>query len=124
MKLRHYETLKGTLENEGRLQLTTQEMFEMHLYDADAAEEMALCGEDSSPIERMSVAYYLEERLYGRPDGTVCQRCKTLAMPFAEVIIQEMVQDLEDEGRLGDSEDCRDLLNRLERETGLDRGPD
>ena len=92
-------------------------VMEMHLFDVEAAEEKALCGEDSSPVERMSVGYYLEERLCGRPVGTVCQECKTLAMPLAEVI-------LEDKGRLGDAEDCRELADRLARETGLDRGPD
>ncbi len=124
MKLRHCETLKATLENEGRYLLTTQEMFKMHLYDAEAAEDNAFCGEDSSPIDRMSVGYYLEERLYGPQDWTVCDRCKVLAMPLAEVIIEEMAEDLEDEGRLGDAEDCRELLNTLARETGPDRGPD
>ena len=96
----------------------------MHLFDPHAAEEKALCREDSSSIERMSVDYYLEERLCGRPVGTVCERCKALAMPFAEVIIEDMAQDLEDEGRLGDAEDCRELLKRLVRESGMDRGPD
>ena len=99
-------------------------MFELHLLDENAAEEQALCGEDSSPVERMSVGYYLEERLCGRPVGTVCQDCKALAMPLAKVILEGMAEDLEDEGRLGDAEDCRELLNRLARETGLDRGPD
>ena len=50
--------------------------------------------------------------------------CKAQAMPLAEAIIEDMAQDLEDEGRLGDAEDCRELLDRLARETGLDRGPD
>ena len=96
----------------------------MHLFYADAAREKALCGEDSSSIERMSVGYYLEERLCGRPVGTVCQDCKTLAMPLAKVILEDMAQDFEDEGRLGDAEDCRELLKRLVRESGPDRGPD
>ena len=96
----------------------------MHLFDAEAAREKALCRKDSSSIDRMSVGYYLEERLRGRPVGTVCQDCKTLAMPLAEAIIEDMAQDLEDEGRLGDAEDCRELLSRLARESGLDRGPD
>ena len=102
----------------------SNEVKEMHLFDSDAAEEKSLCGEESSSIERMSVEYYLEERLCGRPVGTVCERCKTLAMPLAEVVIIDKALELEDEGRLGDAEDCRELLNRLARETGLDRGPD
>ena len=100
------------------------EVIEMHLYDAEAAEDNPFCGEDSSPVDRMSVGYYLEERLYGRQDCTVCERCEALAMPLAEDIIQEMAEDLEDEGWLGDAEDCRDLLNKLAREKALDRGPD
>ena len=93
----------------------------MHLFDANAAREKALCRKDSSSIERMSVGYYLEERLCGHPVGTVCQDCKTLAMPLAEAIIEDMAQALEYEGRLGDAEDCRELLNRLARESGLGR---
>ena len=108
----------------GRNAAVRNEVMEMHLFDAEAAEEKALCGEDSSPVERMSVGYYLEERLCGRPVGTVCQECKPLAMPLAKVILEDMAQDLEDKGRLGDAEDCRELADRLARETGLDRGPD
>ena len=98
-------------------------LMEMHLFDAEAPEEKALGGGDSSSIERRSVDYYLEDRLRGLSVGTVCERCKALAMPLAEGIVEGMAQDLEDEGRLGDAEDCRELLNRLARETGLDRGP-
>ena len=47
--------------------------------------------------------------------------CKALAMPLVKVILEDMAQDLEDEGRLGDAEDCHELLNGLARETGLDR---
>ena len=95
----------------------------MHLFNAEADEEKVRCTEGSSSIERMSVRYYLEERLCGRPAGPVCERCKGLAMPLAEVIIEEMAENLEDEGRLGDAEDCRELLNRLVRETTPTRGP-
>ena len=101
-----------------RREAARKELMEMHLFDTEADEEKALCGEDSSPIELMSVGYYLEERLFGRPVGTVCERCKTLAIPLATVILEDMAEDFEDEGRLGDAEDCRDLLNTLARETG------
>ena len=94
------------------------EVKEIHLFDAEVAEEKGLCGENSSFIERMSVGYCLEERLCRRPVGTVCERCKARAMPLAEVIIKDMAQNLEDEGRLGDAEDCRLLAVRLARETG------
>ena len=99
-------------------------VMEMHLFGAEAAEEKALCGEDSSAVERMSVDYYLEGRLCGRVAGTVCDRCKTMAVPLAKVTLGHMAQDLEDENRLGDADDCRELLSRLARETELDRGPD
>lgn len=100
------------------------EVMEMHLFDAEATEEKPLCGEDSSPVEQMSVDYYLEELLCGLPVGTVCDKCKALAMPLVEAIIEDMAGDLEDEGRLGDAEDCRELLNTLAREMGMDRRPD
>ena len=118
------KTVKMNQGTGRRLEDVRTEVLEMHLFDADADEEKALCGEDSSPIELMSVGYYLEERLFRRPVGTVCERCKTLAMPLAEVIIEDMAEDFEDEGRLGDEEDCRELLNTLAMETGLVRGPD
>ena len=113
------ETRPGTGR---RHEAVRNEMFESHLFDSEAPEEKALCGGDSSPVERMSVKYYLEERLCGRPVGTICGRCKTLTMPLAEVVIEDVAEDLEDEGRLGDAEDYRELLRRLARETGLDRG--
>ncbi len=72
----------------------------------------------------MSVGYYLEERLRGRPVGTVCQDCKVLAMPLAEDILEDMAEDLEEDGLPGDAENCRELLKRLVRESGLDRGLD
>ena len=115
------ETKRGTGRRPGA---ATSTVMEIHLFDAEAAEEKALCGGYSSAVERMSVGYYLEERLRGGPVETVCERCKALAMPLAEVVIEDMAQDLEDEGRSGDAEDCRELAVRLARETGLDRGPD
>ena len=107
-----------------RLEAVRNEVSESHLFYAEAPEEKALCGGYSSAVERMSVGYYLEERLRGCPVGTVCERCKALAVPLAKVGIEDMAQDLEHEGRSGDAEDCRELLIRLARETGLDRGPD
>ena len=45
------------------------------------------------------------KRLRERPVGTVCDRCKTLAMPLSEVIIEDMVENLEEEERFGNAED-------------------
>ena len=124
MRVADDNTLKMNPGTGRRHEAAKNEVIEMHLFDSEAAKENALCEEDSSPIERMSVGYYLEERLRGCPVGTVCDRCTVLAMPLAEVIIKDLAEDLEDDRRLGDAEDCRELLNRLARETGLARGPD
>ena len=123
MRVRNDDILKMNPGTGRRHEAVRNEVFESHLFNAEAPEEKALCGGYSSAVERMSVGYYLKERLRGCPVGTVCERCKALAVPLAEVVIKDMAQDLEDEGRSGDAEDCRDLLTRLARETGLDRGP-
>ena len=117
-------TLEMNPRTERRLKAVRNEIFESHLFYSATTEEKALCGKDSSPVERMSVGYYLEERLCGRPVGTVCQDCKALAMPLAEDILEDMAEDLEEDGLPGDAEDCRELLKRLVRESGLDRGLD
>ena len=117
---RMLETRPGTGR---RHEAVRNEVSESHLFNAEASEEKALCGGYSSTVERMSVGYYLKGRLRGCPVGTVCERCKALAMPLAKVGIEDMAQNLEDEGRFGDAKDCRELLRRLARETGLDRGP-
>ena len=70
------------------------EVIEMHLFDENAAKEMSFCRDNASPIDRMSVGYYLEERLCGRQVGAVCERCQVLAMPLAEEIIEDMAEDL------------------------------
>ena len=85
---RMLETRPGTGR---RHEAVRNEMFESHLFDSEAAEENALCRGGSSPVERMSVGYYLKERLCGRPVGTVCESCKKLAVPL-------IVRDLEAEG--------------------------
>ena len=120
MKLHDHETPRATLETEGMSPLIRHEVMEMHLFDESVVEEQALCGRGTTRTERMGVREYLEERLDGSPVGTVCQDCKALAMPLGGVTIGDMAKDLEDEGRLGDAEDCRELLKRIARETGLD----
>ena len=60
MKTRGDETMKATLETNGRY-----EVREMHLFDTDAREEKALCGVDTSADELRGVDGYLEDRLYG-----------------------------------------------------------
>lgn len=124
MRLADDNTLKTTPRTGRKHEAVRNEVMQMHLFDENAAKEMSLCREDSSSIERMSVGYYLEERLCGRPIGAVCERCKALVMSLADDIIEEMAEVLEEEGRFGDAEDCRELFNTLAGETVLNGGPD
>ena len=60
MNDRNDETMKATLETDGRY-----EVREMHLFDTDAREEKALCRVDTSADELRGVDGYLDDRLYG-----------------------------------------------------------
>ena len=91
------------------------EVVEMDLFDPNADEEKALCGEDTSANDRISVDYYLERRKDGLEVGTVCEACKALVVPFA----LNLIQDLEAEGLLDEAEKYRKLADTLLRETGL-----
>ena len=113
MKTRGDETMKATLETNGRY-----EVREMHLFDTDAREEKALCGVDTSADELRGVDGYLEDRLYGSSVGTVCEGCKALAAPFAV----KRIRGMEAEGLLDEAEEYRQLADTLLRETGLGPG--
>ncbi len=91
---------------------------EMHLFDENAPEEEALCGVETSREERMSVEYYLEDRVHGASVGNVCQECKTLAAPLAGKVIEAAIEEHEAEGRFDVAEDYRELAQTLARETG------
>ncbi len=95
--------------------MMTCEVMETHLFDANANVERALGGEETSANDRMSVDYYLERRKDGLEVGTVCERCKALAAPFA----MSLARDLEAEGRLDEADEYRRLADTLLRETGL-----
>ena len=41
-------------------------------------------------------------------------------MPLAKDLLEAMAQDLDEDGWLGEAEDCRELVNTLGRETGQD----
>ena len=82
-------------------------------------EEQALCGTDAHDTERRGVRAYLEDRLDEIQVGTVCEMCKAPAAHFAMNISRDMEADEMEE----EAEDCRELADRLARETGLDRGP-
>ena len=92
------------------------EVMEMHLFEADAADAKALCGADTSD-EMWSVSGYLEYSVYGLSVGNVCPACKALAVPLAEDMIEDIVENLEAEGRRDTAEDYRKLAHRLARET-------
>ncbi len=84
MTARFDDTLNPRLETERRY-----EVIEMHLSDTNAVVPKALCGADTAHDLR-DLKGYLEDRLYEVPVGTVCQDCKALAMPHAEVILEAM----------------------------------
>lgn len=109
-------TMKVTPETGRRSEMKTCEVVVMGLFDPNADEEKALCGEDSSANDRMGVDYYLEQRRDGLEVGTVCEACKALAVPFAI----GLARDLEAEGRLKEADEHRQLAGTLLRETGLE----
>ena len=110
MKNRNDETMKATLETNGRC-----EVREMHLFDTDATEEEALCGAETSADDRRGVNGYLEDRLDGNWIGTVCEGCKAQTVPFAV----NLTRDLEAESRQDEADEHRKLADTLLRETGL-----
>ena len=109
MRLRDYRTLQATPEANGRC-----ETMEMHLFDTNARKENALCGAGTSGDDLRGVNGYLEDRLYGLSVGVACEGCKTLAVLFAE----NLVRDLEADGRVNEAEECGRLAGALLRETG------
>lgn len=119
MNLHNRDALRANLEAEGMFRLAVHEMFEMHLFHEDAAEEQALCGRDTASTERRGVMGYLEDRLYGNRVGTVCQRCKDRAAPFTRKIID----DLEADERMEEADEYRLLADTLAKERGPGRRP-
>ena len=113
MRVPDDDTLKMKPGTGRRHEAVRTEVMEMHLFDTQAPEEKALCGQDSSSIERRSVDYYPEDRLRGRSVGTVCERCKSLSIPFAA----DIIQDREAEGLEHEAEEYRQLVDMLQRET-------
>ena len=111
--------LKATPETGRRHEIMACEVMKMHLFDTCAVEEKALCGEDTSANDRISVDYYRERRKDGLEVGTVCERCKAMAVPFA----LNLIQYLEAEGFLDEAEEYRRLADTLLRETGLAPSP-
>ena len=116
MNVHDDSTMKVTPETRRRYEMMRREQIEIHLFGTHAVEEKAHCGEDTSANDRMSEGYYMEGRKDGLEVGTVCERCKAMAVPFA----MSLTRDLEAEGLLDEAEEYRRLADTLLRETGLD----
>ena len=89
------------------------ELIEMHLFDADAREEEALCGAEVSVLDLTTVQDYLERRRHLLSLPTVCGGCKGLAIPFARM----RGSAVEAEGTTDEAEAYRHLADTLSRET-------
>ena len=85
----------------------------MHLFDADAREEMALCGTEASVLDLTTVQDYLERRRHDLSLPTVCNRCKVSAIPFARMRGSALL----DEGRTDEAEIYRQITDTLSSET-------
>ncbi len=59
-------------------------MNEMHLYDEESRKEEALCGTETCDIDRITVQYYLKDRMDGPSAGLLCEACKMIAVRWAE----------------------------------------
>ena len=116
MNVHDDSTVVVTLATIRRHEMKTCKVVELHLIDPNANKERAFCGEDTSIHDRISVYGYLEDRLRGSWVGTICERCKALAVPFAK----RRARNLEAEGRLEEADEYRLLADTLRRETGLE----
>ena len=88
-------------------------MIEMHLFDADAMEEEALCEAEASVLDLTTVQDYLERRGHDLSLPTVCNHCKVSAIPFARMRRSALAA----EGRTDEGETYRRLADTLSRET-------
>ena len=85
----------------------------MHLFDADAMEEEALCGAEVSVLYLTIVPDYLERRGHDLSLPTVYNRCEVSAIP-----IDGMRRSaLADEGITDEAETYRRLADTLSKET-------
>ncbi len=89
------------------------ELIEMHLFDADARVEKALCGADASVHDLTTVQDYLQRRRHDLSLPTVCNRCKVSAISFARMRSAELA----DGGMTDEAETYRRLADTLSRET-------
>ena len=56
----------------------------MHLFHAEAKEEMALCGAKTSAYDLITVQYCLRQLIDGIPVGNICRTCVGFAAWWAE----------------------------------------
>ena len=119
MKMTNDKSFGVNPETERRYEAMRYNVIDMHLFNDEADEEKALCGDETSCNVR-SVRYYLEDRVHGPSVGSICQECKVLAVPLAEEIIEAAIEDHEAEGRLDIAEDYHELGKMLAGETGQD----
>ena len=101
------------METERRFQLTGRKTFEMHLFDADARGEEALCKTEVSVLYLTTVQDYLRRKGHDLSLPTVCNRCKVSAIPFARM----RHSALEAEGMTDEAEIYRWLSDTLSGET-------
>ena len=71
------------------------DVIEMHLMDAWANEEKALCNTDVSAHALTGVQDYLERRMTDLPIPPICSGCKTLAVQWAESHLLDLEADAE-----------------------------
>ena len=101
------------METDRRLQLTGRKVFEMHLFDADARGEEALCGTEVSVLNLTTVQDYLRRRGHDLSLPTVCSRCRVSAVPFARMRRSALL----DEGMMDEAEIYRWVADTLSKET-------
>ncbi len=87
----------------------------MHLFDAEAREEEALCRAKTSADDRISLKYYGEQRRDNHAVGTVCQPCKDRAVAFARRLSREFMA----EGQTDEAQEYQRLADRLTEETSV-----
>lgn len=104
------------------------EMETMHLMDADAREEAALCEAAVDPIDLISAHDHLKRRVKGLSVPPVCDGCKAAAVPLAENHCRKLeaeVRDLragaERRRRMADGDTARRQDSAEERDREADR---
>ena len=88
-------------------------LIEMHLFDENAMEEKALCRNDVSVHDLITVQGHLERRRHELSLSTVCNACKGPAVEFARMRSAELA----DRGKTDEAEAYRRLAVTLSRET-------